>query len=39
MKNIAIIEIGAFDALDGLAFALNNPNLKVSAFEGNSFQI
>ena len=35
----AIIEVGAFDGIDGLALAYKNPSINVYAFEANPLQI
>ena len=38
-KKKAIIEVGAFDGVDGIALAYKNPLLKVYSFEANPKQI
>ena len=35
----AIIEVGAFDGVDGIALAYKNPNIGVFAFEANPYQL
>ena len=39
MLNKAIIEVGAFDGVDGLALAYKNPKLNIYSFEANPKQI
>ena len=38
-KKKAIIEVGAFDGVDGIALAYKNPRIKVYSFEANPQQI
>ena len=35
MENKTIFDIGAYDGIDGLALAIENPKFKVYAFEAN----